>query len=168
MPTTPFTREKILLGWNPFKSSFFLISNAHFENGCPGFSSQVERSYLYDWYQWFRHEWSIRAIHGGVSTMNQHNELKALTSKIELRLKRRKWRANHQIASRRLKWDALFLWQPWSSSWSCFFSAEVQAAEEKNGHFTNKSEFFYVDGLLLYFFEKKAGFEVEKVLLLFL
>ena len=44
----------------------------------------------------------------------------------------------------------------------------MQAAEEKNGHFTNKSEFFYVDGLLLYFFEKKAGFEVEKVLLLFL
>lgn len=42
--------------------------------------------------------------------MNQHNELKALTSKIELlQLKRRKWRANHQIASRRLKWDALFL-----------------------------------------------------------
>ena len=63
--------------------------------------------------------------------MNQHNELKALTSKIELRLKRRKWRANHQIASRRLKWDALFLWQPWSSSWSCF-SAEKKGILQIN------------------------------------
>ena len=42
--------------------------------------------------------------------MNQHNELKALTSKIELlQLKRRKWRANHQIQVQHTKWvQALF------------------------------------------------------------